>query len=293
MLVSGALSTQIPVLARQRWRLADSLWARRSHPEMLARNAVPLGSIQYQRLRFGSHPRQYVHWFYPDPAVEARHTLLLYVHGGGWRSGSPDYYFFLGRHFAAHGYPVVLAGYRLLPDATLRPMLDDLAHGLRRVLGQARQHGWQGEVTVIGQSAGAHLGALLAFAVPALTCQREGVPSITGLLTLGGVLDFSQHSSDDLAGTMRALVGAGSDPIFADPLRYVVAPSPRVLCVHGRKDWLVRPQHSKAFVERVNAVHPGQAALLLEPHHHHADLLDVLYRPSRAATNVRIWLEAG
>lgn len=289
--VAGGTIAHLPPVQRRIWELADAVWSRRSWYDITARNRQPLNGIVHRRLSFGPHPRQYVLWFAPEAPPTRPYDLLFYVHGGGWRGGSPDYHTFLGRHFAGQGSPTILAGYRLAPEVTFRPMLEDLATGLAVGVALSQERGWQGGVTVIGQSAGGHLGALLTMGGRTLLPDAPVTEAITGLVTLGGVLDLSLLPAHEFARTAADLVGPGQDPWLADPIRYVTDRiTTRVLCVHGRKDWLVDPAHARAFVERINMA-GGSAELQIVPNRHHVDLLEVLYRDSPAARRLRTWLD--
>ena len=296
LVAGGAASVALtgPEL-RRRWRLAwkveDAIWVRSSSREIAALNAAPLVGIEQQRLSYGPDPRQFVLWFHPTNPPTRRDDLIVFIHGGGWEGASVEYNTFLGRRFAEHGFTTLLAGYRALPEHTLPAMLEDLTSGLRAGMELSEQRGWRGTVTAIGQSAGAHLGALLTFASAPLVEDSRVQERIGRFLSLCGVLDFSLLRGSGLAGRLAELVGPGNDPQLADPLRHLTgARQARVLCVHGRRDWAVDPGHSRSFVDAVNLTGSGTAELLLAPTMHHINLLEVLYRPSRAATSVRTWL---
>jgi acetyl esterase/lipase len=291
-LVAAPLAVIAPPRARRRlWRLEDDWWTRRSWHEHMARNRLRFDDVEERAIRFGPHPRQQAFWFHPLRPTSARQPLLLFVHGGGWTSGSAEYHAFLGRHVAHLGFPAVVAGYRLLPDVTLPAMLSDLTAGLRLGLTESRGRGWHGGVAAIGQSAGGHLAALLTLAGSSFLGDEDVSDEIGGLVTLGAVLDFSQPG-DDLRETAARLAGPGRDGGSADPAHYAVdTRNVPILCIHGREDWLVDQQQSRSFVDRVNQ-HGGRADLMLLPGRHHADLIDVLYDGSPQGVRVQRWIES-
>lgn len=132
-----------------------------------------------QRLRFDPNPAipepvvagsDILHvdvWAPAVPADGAGHPVLVWIHGGGWESGSSSQPWFDGTSFARHGVVVVSVGYRLgvegftpFPDAPdNRGVLDWIA-ALEWVRDEIAVFGGDpGQVTVAGQSAGG--GAVL------------------------------------------------------------------------------------------------------------------------------------
>ena len=86
-------------------------------------------SILRATVSLGEHPAQKAIVWGPekrDPEADPL-PVLLFVHGGSWRSGDPADYGFIGRSFVPKGFVVVLAGYRLHPDAVYPAMLEDTA----------------------------------------------------------------------------------------------------------------------------------------------------------------------
>lgn len=103
----------------------------------------------------------------PSPVDEAGFPVLVWIHGGGWESGSSHQPWFDGATFARRGIVVVSVGYRLgvegftpFPDAPdNRGMLDWIA-ALTWVRDEISAFGGDPDrVTVSGQSAGG--GAVL------------------------------------------------------------------------------------------------------------------------------------
>jgi acetyl esterase/lipase len=84
-------------------------------------------------VRYGSDPAQKLEMFLPAVAAKGPLPIIVFIHGGGWRSGDPHDYRFIARALAPQGYAVVLAGYRLYPKARYPGMLEDGAAALRWV----------------------------------------------------------------------------------------------------------------------------------------------------------------
>src|SRR5688572_22247069 len=94
------------------------------------------------------------------PAEKARSPLIVWVHGGAWRSGSKS-----NMHLAKvveEGYAVASVDYRLSTDAKFPAQIHDLKAAIRFLRGHGSQWALLAETVVIaGDSAGAHLAALV------------------------------------------------------------------------------------------------------------------------------------
>src|SRR2546427_6285578 len=93
--------------------------------------------------------------------------VLIFVHGGGWKSGDKglkfgdaDPYGNIGRFYAARGIGVAVINYRLQPTVTWRDQLKDVARALAWVHERANDFGGDGRmIFLFGPSSGAQLAA--------------------------------------------------------------------------------------------------------------------------------------
>lgn len=130
---------------------------------------------------YGPHPRERVDLF------PGRHgsPLLVFVHGGYWRSQRKEDYAFAAGVVRRHGLSVAVIGYPLAPDRTLA----DIVHSLRAAMAWLHGSGrmllpaWRGTI-VAGHSAGGHLAAMLA-------CDPEWGPRVAGCMALSGLFDLA------------------------------------------------------------------------------------------------------
>ncbi len=96
------------------------------------------------------------------PAQGKGHPIAFWIHGGGWQAGKRTDVQGKPRAFVDQGFIFVSAGYRLLPEATIKEMAGDLAKALRWVHDHAGEYGGDPDrIVVMGHSAGAQLAALL------------------------------------------------------------------------------------------------------------------------------------
>jgi acetyl esterase/lipase len=90
--------------------------------------------------------------------------VIVHVHGGGWVSGDKNsYYRYYGMELSRHGFAVLTVNYRLAFDAPFPAQILDLAAVLKWVATHADAYDLDpSHVYLVGDSAGAHLCALLA-----------------------------------------------------------------------------------------------------------------------------------
>ncbi|HEV8544304.1 MAG TPA: alpha/beta hydrolase, partial [Verrucomicrobiae bacterium] len=114
------------------------------------------------------------------PAASQRKPLIVWVHGGAWRSGSKAE-MPLGE-LVKEGYPAASVEYRLSPVAKFPAQIHDIKAAIRFLRAKAQEFNIDATRMVIaGGSAGGHLAALVG--VTNHDHELEG--------TIGGNLDQS------------------------------------------------------------------------------------------------------
>ena len=191
---------------------------------------------------YGAHPAQRLDVVVPD--APGPHPVLVFFHGGGWESGRPEDYRFVGRTFAREGHVAVLAGYRLGPDGRYPAMIDDAAGALAWVRDNIAALGGDPQrVFVMGHSAGAHMAALIT--LDRRWLERRGLPAgfVRGVIGLSGPYDFHPFTSDQ---AQRAF-GHVADPAQTQPITFARADAPPMLLLTGDADDTVKPRNSRAL----------------------------------------------
>jgi acetyl esterase/lipase len=65
--------------------------------------------------------------------------VVVFIHGGKWKSGSKDMFNYIGVNFAEKGIAAVLINYRLVPEVTYEEMAMDCAKAVKWAARAARQ----------------------------------------------------------------------------------------------------------------------------------------------------------
>jgi acetyl esterase/lipase len=188
--------------------------------------------------------------------------VLVAAHGGGWQIGDRKLYQYWGPHLAARGYALFSIEYRLMkPGVKTWPgAAYDVKAAVQFVRANAEKLGIDpGRIGLVGDSAGAHLTALVALAgeEPLLSTEYRGDPhagvSCAAKAVIGfyGVYDMqAQWEHDQIYRprdqiTEKFLGGppSASRKVFFDasPLSYATIDknSAKFLLIYGREDEIV------------------------------------------------------
>ena len=139
-------------------------------------------------IAYGSGPRDRVDFF---PAqTPAPSPLLIYVHGGYWRSLDKSDFSFLAPSYLARGVSLAVINYDLFPGPTMSQIVDQVRRACRWVANNAGKHGVQySALHLSGWSAGAHLAAMVLCGADDVRSGHELRPA--SLLAISGVYDLA------------------------------------------------------------------------------------------------------
>lgn len=113
------------------------------------------GYLIKSHLAYGLKARQRLD-LYISQAPHPKQPLIVFVHGGAWKTGDKKSYRFLGQSFATQGFHVAILNYHLAPEHIFPSSIDDLSLALNFLHEKQQQLGIQTEdVILMGHSAGA------------------------------------------------------------------------------------------------------------------------------------------
>lgn len=171
-------------------------------------------------LAYGSHPLQTLDIF---PAKQNR-GLVIFIHGGYWRSLDKDDFSFYAAPYLAQGISVASINYRLCPEVKIDAIVEDCCAAIAWLSGNVSRCNIRFDRNVlIGHSAGAHLVAMLC-ATDWSTRNIEasnfrGGVLISGLYDLSPLLETSVNTDTQLTNkTAKALSPIHLQPKLALPL---------------------------------------------------------------------------
>ncbi len=199
-------------------------------------------------VQFGDHPQQRLFVHRPPAGADSDGPLpvMVFIHGGSWRSGDPEPYAFVARNFAPQGYVVVLAGYRLGPDGQFPGMVEDGAAALRWITRNISDYGGDpSRIAVTGHSAGAYNAMMLALDTQWLEAEGLGADTIDAVVGIAGPYDFLPLDSD----STKAAFGHAEPLEQTQPVNFSRPDAPPVLLMTGDEDTTVLPRHVPSMAQ--------------------------------------------
>ncbi|MBN2806247.1 MAG: alpha/beta hydrolase [Prolixibacteraceae bacterium] len=140
--------------------------------------------------------------FAPKGLEEAR-PAILFIHGGGWKSGNRNMEAPMAIHFASLGYITVTVEYRLSPEALYPAALYDIKTALRWIRKNAGiLHLDPDRIVISGTSAGGQLAALVAATNGSAlfidtTYYPEFSSKVQAVVNIDGILAFIHPESGE------------------------------------------------------------------------------------------------
>ena len=231
--------------------------------------AQNMGEIEMRaNLDYGRHDGEALLGDAYMPKAPGKYPAVITVHGGGWQGGSKGAYRFWGPWLAQRGYVVFSIDYRLVKPG--KKMFPESVQDVRAAVQFVRSHAADlkvdpDRIALMGDSAGAHLAALVALGRDAFA---KGYPDdpyaavsagVKAVIPVYGVFDMAQQWDHDLLnrpGDNIAEKYLGAPP-FVDrklyfdgsPLSYAVkaSSSVSVLLANGTEDDVVDRAQTDAF----------------------------------------------
>lgn len=232
---------------------------------MTAQEAMPAGWSAHRDLGYVSYgaERQTLDLYVPPGA--GPHALVIWVHGGAWRTGSKANPLPL-RLLAGERYAIASVNYRLSHQAKFPAQIEDCKAAVRWLRANAAKYRLDPKrFAAWGASAGGHLAALLGTAGDRFDLGEENDKSsrVQAVVDYYGPTDFLQMDAHALASApfQHAAVDSPESVLIggpllendlmaarANPVTHVSRDDAPFLIVHGDQDPLV-PLHQSQLLE--------------------------------------------
>ena len=211
------------------------------------------------------------------PADEAKHKLdlylpkgksdfsvLVFVHGGSWRTGDRSIYVALGNFFAEHGFGVAIPSYRLMPQNPHPTQIEDVAAAFAWVYRNSTGFGGdKNRIYAMGHSAGGHLVSLLAIDPQYL--QKQGLPASTirGVISVSGVYDVRNTPAFPFDGNKAD----------ASPSELLSGKTPPFLIAYCQWDYLGLPKQARDFAAALKKSFDAAEVLYIPGESHVSEII--------------------
>jgi len=188
--------------------------------------------------------------------------LLVFIHGGSWKSGKRSDYLVYLTSFAEKGYMTATVSYRLLRDSIYPAAMEDVTDALEWLFKNGKHYGYNPDrIALIGGSAGAHLAMLAGYGWGSSTLQNDNAAPthrIKAVVDIYGPVDLTTEYARN-----RRLVNAFIGHSYnekpelyreASPVIYLSSSCPPTLILHGTSDTLVPVSQSDSLKSRLDAL---------------------------------------
>lgn len=239
-----------------------------------ARQAAPC----WLDLAYGQAPEERLDVF---PAPEPDAPVMVFIHGGWWRTWDKAEHSFVAAAFARAGVCVVVPNYALCPGTAERPVAIPLiARQMEKALAWVWRHvgqhgGDRRRITLVGHSAGGHLAALLLASPWPLLAPDLPEGLVQNALSISGVHDltpimYTPFLQQDVRLTHQQVMRMSP----------ALLPAP----VHGPLYCAVGALESAEFVRQCQLMQHAWGAhkvprTTVLPGRHHFSVLDALVQP--------------
>ena len=190
---------------------------------------------------------------FPGADKSIKPTIIVWVHGGAWRSGSKASMPL--KALVEQGYPVASVEYRLSTQARFPAQIHDIKAAIRFLRARGKELGMSvGKIVMAGDSAGAHLATLVGVSHGlkelegsvglhlAESTQIHGIISFYGASNLRSILKQSTPFGLNVrVSALDLLLGGQPDQFpelasLASPVDHVSSDDPPAILFHGDQD---------------------------------------------------------
>jgi acetyl esterase/lipase len=168
------------------------------------------------------------------PKGQKDFPVVLFVHGGAWKSGNKNLYAGFGEAFAKSGIGFVICNYRLSPAVKHPAHIEDVACAFDWTCQNIGKYGGKVDrLYVCGHSAGGHLVSLLATDPSYLKAHGRTPAEIKGVVSISGVYRILPSES-----VFQVAFGTNEEICKkASPLTHVTGKLPPFLIAYADDDY--------------------------------------------------------
>ncbi len=187
---------------------------------------------------------------------------MIFIHGGGWKSGKRQDYRVYTSYFASRGYVAATIDYRLVPEGRMDEQLSDCQAAIGWMRTNAVSLGVDPErLVVVGGSAGGHLSLLsgytAAYAEAKAALGWRDPHRVAAVVDFYGPADLTAPEARDVS-LVTNLMGGKMEAAperwrMASPIFLVASNTPPTLIFQGTIDQIVPVKQSDALAEKLQA----------------------------------------
>ena len=245
---------------------------------------IPEGVVKKADIEYGRvGDRALLLDLYSPAKLEKPAPGLIFIHGGGWKSGDKGDYSCYTTRFAKKGYVAASIGYRFVQEAPFPACIEDVKCAVRWMHENAAQLNIDPDkIAVIGGSAGGHLALIAGYTAntPELegTGGHAGVSSaVAAVVDLYGPTDFTLPDirvNPTVTNAMKKSYEEAPDLYrLTSPITHVSSDTPPTLIFQGTLDSIVPVSQSDLLAQKLKYVNLPYWYACLDGYPHTMDIL--------------------
>jgi arylformamidase len=250
------------------------------HPQIFARWQKDSAHIRRINaglldLTYGESPGERLDFF---PTKRSNAPLLIFIHGGWWRSLDKSDFSFIVPGYAQAGFNVALTNYTLAPGATIRDITLQQLRAVAWLYRNAGNYDFDRErIVVAGHSAGGHLAAMMMAARWNELASDLPADLVKGGILMSGLYDLEPVRHADFVNVDLKL-REEDVPHLSPGLMPQGRPTPFITAAGGLESEEFHRQNA-LIGQRWKATHVADIAL---PDRNHLTICDAFATPGHA-----------
>jgi acetyl esterase/lipase len=254
-------------------------------------DAFPKGTILHGNLNYSNDTLQkHLLDIYLPAHAKGKIPLVIFIHGGGWLVN--DKYADIGymkktvAEIVGSGFALASIDYRFATQAIFPAQIQDCNRAISFLHDNADKYGFdKNRFAVMGFSAGGHLASLVGLSKNN-EVENFFMPGSSKSFSFKAVVDFYGPAelilfpgAEDGKSPESLLIGA--TPLArpdlakaASPVAYVDKNDPPFLIIHGEKDDLVSPKHSRLLSAWLNVEGVENELIIVKNAPHFGEMFD-------------------
>lgn len=237
-----------------------------------------------KNIAYGERPAEKLDVY--QPAAPGPHPVLIWVHGGGWSTGSKELYAPVAQRIVPENVVVVIPGYTLFPHAHAFDQVREIARAFRWTRENIARYGGDPDRIILGgQSAGAHLSGLVSLDASYLETLGHSPAEISGWYGIAGPYSIPAQVKYERTARhhdIRLLYdffdGEGNFE-RGSPQNFVRSDTMPILLIHGSADETVPLRMGENFHNALRAVNAPSTLKIYHGAAHSGLLFDALTHP--------------
>lgn len=237
-----------------------------------------------KNIAYGERPAERLDLY--QPAAAGPHPVLIWVHGGGWSTGSKELYAPVAQRIVPENVVVVIPGYTLFPRAHAFDQVREIARAVRWTRENIAGFGGDPDRIILGgQSAGAHLSGLVALDTSYLKelghspAEIAGWYGIAGPYSIPAQVEYERTARRHDIRQIYDFFGGEGNFERGSPHHFVRPDTMPILLIHGSADETVPLRIGENFHNALRAVNAPSTLKIYNGAAHAGLLFDALVQP--------------